>query len=75
MSQRMLRGVGGGSRETTPYLLWERGVKTNEEIRSLFGIQKQFLRHMDLVLDVDPKIEELLRWESDKDIMAWLYIF
>ena len=35
-------------------------------------IQKQFVRHMDSVLSLDPKVEELLQWESDKDIMAWL---
>jgi len=35
-------------------------------------IQKQFIRHMDSVLSLDPKIEELLQWESDKDLMAWL---
>jgi len=38
-------------------------------------IQKQFLRHMDSVLSLDPKIEELLQWESDKDIMTWLDSF
>jgi hypothetical protein len=27
---------------------------------------------MDSVLSLDPKVEELLQWESDKDIMAWL---
>jgi site-specific recombinase XerD len=35
-------------------------------------IQKQFIRHMRSVLSLDPKIEKLLQWESDKDIMAWL---
>jgi site-specific recombinase XerD len=35
-------------------------------------IQKQFIRHMDAVLSLDPKIEELLQWESDKDMMKWL---
>ena len=35
-------------------------------------IQKQFIRHMDSVLSLDPKIEELLQWQCDKDIMAWL---
>ena len=35
-------------------------------------IQKQFIRHMDDVLSLDPKIEELLQWESDKDMMKWL---
>jgi hypothetical protein len=35
-------------------------------------IQKQFVRHMDSVLNLDPKIEELLKWESDSDLMTWL---
>jgi hypothetical protein len=35
-------------------------------------VQKQFIRYMDSVLSADPKIEELLQWESDEDIMAWL---
>ena len=35
-------------------------------------IQKQFIRHMDSILTVDPKIEQLLQWENKKDIMAWL---
>jgi hypothetical protein len=38
-------------------------------------IQKQFIRYMDSVLSLDPKIEELLQWESDRDIMAWLDTF
>jgi len=35
-------------------------------------IQKQFIRHMESFLTFDQKIEELLRRESDKDIMKWL---
>ena len=35
-------------------------------------IQDQFIRHMDSVLTVDPKIEQLLQWESKEDILAWL---
>lgn len=35
-------------------------------------IQKRFIRHMDTVLGLDPKIDELLRWETDKDMMDWL---
>lgn len=35
-------------------------------------IQKQFIRHMESVLTFDPKIDELLGWENDKDIMKWL---
>jgi integrase/recombinase XerD len=35
-------------------------------------VQKQFIRYMDSLLSADPKIEELLHWEGDEDIMAWL---
>ena len=35
-------------------------------------IQKQFIRYMRSVLTDDPKIEELLQWEGDGDIMKWL---
>lgn len=35
-------------------------------------IQKHFIRYTESVLTPDPKIEELLRWESDRDIMRWL---
>jgi len=35
-------------------------------------IQKEFIRHMDSVLTLDPKIDELLNWECDIDIMTWL---
>ena len=35
-------------------------------------IQNQFIRYMDSVLTVDPKIEQLLQWESKEDILAWL---
>lgn len=35
-------------------------------------IQKEFIRHMDSVLTLDPKIDELLNWESDSDMMTWL---
>lgn len=35
-------------------------------------VQNQFIRYMDSVLSADPKIEELLQWEGDEDIMAWL---
>jgi len=27
---------------------------------------------MESVLTTDPKIEELLQWEGEQDIMAWL---
>jgi site-specific recombinase XerD len=35
-------------------------------------IQREFIRHMDSVLTLDPKIDELLEWESDIDLMTWL---
>ena len=35
-------------------------------------IQKRFIRYMGSVLTTDPKIEELLQWEDDVDIMTWL---
>jgi integrase/recombinase XerD len=35
-------------------------------------IQKHFIHYMQSVITLDPKIEELLQWESDKDMIAWL---
>jgi len=35
-------------------------------------IQKGFIHYMESVITLDPKIEELLQWESDKDMIAWL---
>ena len=35
-------------------------------------IQKRFITYMGSVLTTDPKIEELLQWEDDVDIMTWL---
>jgi integrase/recombinase XerD len=35
-------------------------------------IQKRFIRHMQSVLTDDSKIEELLRWDNEGDLMAWL---
>jgi len=35
-------------------------------------IQKRLIRHMESILNFDPKIEELLKWESDKNMMDWL---
>ncbi len=35
-------------------------------------IQKRFIRYMKSVLTDDPKIEELLQWEGDGNIMKWL---
>lgn len=35
-------------------------------------IQKQFMRHMQSVLKDDSKIDALLQWENEEDLMAWL---
>ena len=35
-------------------------------------IQKQFIRYMQSVLTADSKIDELLHWESQEDILDWL---
>jgi hypothetical protein len=35
-------------------------------------IQKRYINYMQSVITLDPKIEELLQWESDKDMLAWL---
>ena len=35
-------------------------------------IQKHFIRYMQSVILTDSKIEDLLHWESDKDLMGWL---
>jgi site-specific recombinase XerD len=35
-------------------------------------IQKRFINYMQSLITLDPKIEELLHWESDKDMIAWL---
>jgi uncharacterized protein YprB with RNaseH-like and TPR domain len=35
-------------------------------------IQKHFLRYMQSVISADSKIEELLHWECDKNMMIWL---
>jgi len=36
------------------------------------NIQKRFIRYMQSVLTDDSKIEELLQWENEGDLMAWL---
>ncbi len=35
-------------------------------------IQKGFIKYMQSLLSDDPKIDELLHWENEKDIMKWL---
>ena len=35
-------------------------------------IQKAFIRHMQSVLTDDPKLDDLMQWENEKDMMKWL---
>ena len=35
-------------------------------------IQKEFIEHMQSVLTDDSKIDSLLQWENERDLMAWL---
>jgi len=36
-------------------------------------IQKRVINYMQsMMITLDPKIEQLLQWESDKDMIAWL---
>lgn len=35
-------------------------------------IQNRFIRYMQSILTDDSKIEELLNWENEGDLMAWL---
>jgi len=35
-------------------------------------IQSSFIKYMQSVITHDPKIDELLQWEGNQDIMAWL---
>jgi len=35
-------------------------------------IQRDFINYMQSILSDDPKIEQLLQWESDTDMMKWL---
>lgn len=35
-------------------------------------IQRSFIKYMQSVLTADPKIDELLHWENEEDIMKWL---
>ncbi len=35
-------------------------------------IQRSFIQYMQSVLTADPKIDELLHWENEEDIMKWL---
>jgi integrase/recombinase XerD len=42
------------------------------DLRLRRQIQKRYINYMQSVIKLDPKIEELLLWESDKDMIAWL---
>ncbi len=35
-------------------------------------IQRDFIRYMQSLINDDPKIDQLLQWEGDKDILKWL---
>ena len=35
-------------------------------------IQKRVINYMQSIITLDPNIEDLLQWESDKDMIAWL---
>jgi integrase len=35
-------------------------------------IQRGFINYMQSVINDDPKIDQLLQWEGDKDILTWL---
>jgi site-specific recombinase XerD len=42
------------------------------DIKCKRHIQRQVIKYMKSGLTADPKIDELLQWEGEKDIMAWL---
>jgi len=42
------------------------------DLTSRRQIQKGFITYMQSMITLDPKIDELLQWESDKDMIAWL---
>ena len=47
-------------------------VYTHMDIKRKRQIQKRFIRYMDSTLSEDPKLNELLSWENEKDLMDWL---
>ena len=47
-------------------------IYTHMDIRRKRQIQKSFIRYMDSTLSEDPKLNELLSWENEKDLMDWL---
>jgi site-specific recombinase XerD len=42
------------------------------DLRHRRDIQKKLIRYFESVLTLDPKIEELIGWENDDDLMNWL---
>lgn len=42
------------------------------DLRHRRDIQKKLIRYFESVLTLDPKIEELIGWENDDDLMKWL---
>jgi hypothetical protein len=47
-------------------------IYTHMDIKRKRQIQKRFIRYMDSTLSEDPKLNELLSWENEKDLMDWL---
>jgi site-specific recombinase XerD len=47
-------------------------IYTHMGIKRKRQIQKRFIRYMDSTLSEDPKLNELLSWENDKDLIDWL---
>ena len=47
-------------------------IYLNLDLNRRRHIQKRFIRHMESVLSDDPKIEELLHWKNQEDMMAYL---
>jgi site-specific recombinase XerD len=42
------------------------------DLRHRRDIQRKLIRYFESVLTLDPKIEELIGWENDDDLMNWL---
>jgi len=42
------------------------------DLRHRTDIQKKLIRYFESILTLNPKIEELLGWENDDDLMSWL---
>ena len=42
------------------------------DLRHRRDIQKKLIRYFESILTLDPKIEKLLGWDNDDDLMNWL---